>query len=91
MSPQELERSFRAHLGRNDALEILLDSHVVDGGDRAVSIGQEPQSALEGLVLLSFPVEVDSDGYAAQGEGGLAFRHQSNLWPTAQFMSILPG
>ena len=51
---------------------------------------KEPQPALEGLILLPFPVEVDPDGHAAQGEGGLPFRRQSDLRSPGEFLSLLP-
>ena len=90
MGTQQLERSLRAHLRRDDALEILLDTHVIDRSDRPVGVQQEPQSSLEGLILLPLPMEVDPDGHAAQGEGGLPFRHQSDLRSPGEFLPVLP-
>ena len=62
MGFQKLQGRGGVHLGRDDAGKVVFCRHLVDGGNLSF-VDHQAQGAEEGLCFLTFPVEIDTDGY----------------------------
>ena len=69
-SLEEFLRTGGFHLAGDDAHEIVLHGQLVDGHDLFL-IHDEAQAPLEGLRLLTLPVELHADGHIREREGGV--------------------
>ena len=64
---EELHARAGFHLGRNHAQEVFLHVNLVDGGNQ-ISFHYELQASAVGEVPMPLPMEIDTYGYAVQGE-----------------------
>ena len=69
MGLEQLYGRGAAHLGGDNAGEVILDGDAVDGMQFAFDNAQYERT-LEGLCLLLLPVKLLADGDAMQTEGG---------------------
>ena len=83
MSLQEFRRRGGTHLAGDNTFKILLYRQFVDGHN-LVGLNHQAKGATEGLLLLSLPVEANTDGHIVQGERRLLV-----LWLEAQLTIVL--
>ena len=69
MGLQQFQRGGGTHFTGDDTRQVVFHTDDVDGG-QVVVFYDDAQGALETLVFLALPVEVDADGNAVQLERG---------------------
>ena len=78
VSLQQLQRRGCAHLRRDYAEQIILDIQHIDCGQFLVLL-DKAQCATERLILLTLPMEVDTDHYVLQFELGVLIINRSKF------------
>ena len=67
MGLEQLKRGLSTHLAADDASQVILNGHHIDGRDFTI-LNDELESTFEGLLLLAAPVETHTDGHPPECE-----------------------
>ena len=68
MGFQQLQRTIRRHLWRDDGGEIIFKGKGIDGSLRAIGVLADSESAFKDLVFVPIPVETNTDTHIFQQE-----------------------